>query len=241
MRATRDWRQAHTCGLTYCTVGMPALLRAAATGRLKSGESMPTKTCGRRCSMRAMRLRRSLSKRGSCLSTSARSMTESSSASCQGSQPSARMRAPAMPKNSAPGARSRIASMRPAPSASPDASPATIATLKREPAGSRKVIARAAAKACNTLLADQAPRARAQRLDERRQHGIPRGALLEQANRLLETQALTINGTVSLADAADLSRGKTATLEPLDVDAARLGGTAGDDDIGPDVPGDVGE
>ena len=52
-------------------------------------------------------------------------MTAISSARYHGSQPAAIIFGPAMPTNSASGACARNASMRPAPSVSPDASPAT--------------------------------------------------------------------------------------------------------------------
>ena len=56
--ATRDWRHAQTCGLTYCTVLMPARFSAAAAGLLKSCASMPMNASTPPRSMRAMSSRR---------------------------------------------------------------------------------------------------------------------------------------------------------------------------------------
>ena len=48
MVRTRPGRHAHTCGLTYCTVRMPAAFSRRARRRLNSGESMPMNTSGSR-------------------------------------------------------------------------------------------------------------------------------------------------------------------------------------------------
>ena len=69
--------------------------------------------------------RRRRSRRGSSRSGSIRPMTASASASSQQSQPCSRISGPPTPANSASGTDARIAAMRPAPSRSPDASPAT--------------------------------------------------------------------------------------------------------------------
>ena len=124
---TRPWRQAQTCGLTYCTVLIPARFRAAAAGLLKSGASMPMNASTWLRSMRSMSSRRNFRIRRKCGSTSKKPMTAISSARYHGSQPAAIIFGPAMPTNSAPGACSRNASISPAPSVSPDASPATSA------------------------------------------------------------------------------------------------------------------
>ena len=63
MLPTRLCRHAHTCGLTYCTVGMPAARKSRARPKLNSGASMPTNTSGRRGRIASMRAR-SRSKRG---------------------------------------------------------------------------------------------------------------------------------------------------------------------------------
>src|SRR5664279_1001858 len=83
------------------------------------------KTSGRNARARRRTSRRSASNRGRCFTTSASPMTASSSAACHVSRPAARMRGPPTPANTAFGKRSRNAAMSPAPSRSPDVSPAT--------------------------------------------------------------------------------------------------------------------
>jgi len=127
MVRTLPCRHAHTCGLTYCTVGMPCALSRAATRRLNSGESMPTKTSGRAASNRATRSRRSRSRRGRCFTISARPITASSSDDTQASQPASTMRGPATPYARSSGRRACSARSNPPPRLSPEASPATSA------------------------------------------------------------------------------------------------------------------
>ena len=104
MLCTRPCRHAHTCGLTYCTVGMPAARNRRANPRLNSGASMPTKTSGfARRNRRRIRAR-SVSRRGRSRRISNSPMTASDS---DGSQSLATGRlhfGPATPKNRAPGA-----------------------------------------------------------------------------------------------------------------------------------------
>src|SRR5882757_2054104 len=125
MVCTRFWRQAHTWGLTYCTVGMPARRRSRASRRLNSGASMPTNTSGF-ASMNERRTRaRNRNKRGRSRRISNKPMTASDSEGSQTSHPADCIFGPATPKNSTSGASRRSAWINPAPSVSPDASPAT--------------------------------------------------------------------------------------------------------------------
>src|ERR1700754_2425199 len=85
---------------------------------------MPTVTSGRAVMSLPRRALRRRSSRGRWLTTSAKPMTESSRMSCHDSKPRAIMRGPPMPTKRAPGKRNRKASMRSAPSWSPESSPA---------------------------------------------------------------------------------------------------------------------
>ncbi len=134
MRTTRPGRQAQTCGLTYCTVRMPAACSAGAKFRLNSGASTPMNRSGRAAIMRDRARRRSASSRGRCVSTSNRPITASDSAGSHCSHPAATMRGPAMPKNCASGWVSRSARISAAPRLSPEVSPATM-PMRRARAG----------------------------------------------------------------------------------------------------------
>src|SRR5690606_8359266 len=208
---TRDCRHAQICGLTYCTVGTPTARSAASAEMLKSGESMPMKTSGRAAFRRRIRSRRSLSSRGRWCSTSASPMTESSSARYHASQPAAPICPPPTPYTWASGTRSLAAAIRPAPSVSPDFSPATSANrLRRAMPGSTRYAAPAVA----------------QRVEQRLELGLLDRALGEHGDRVLELQTLPVHDLVSLADVTDLLRGEAPPLQALGVDAVRLRRTA---------------
>jgi hypothetical protein len=93
--------------------------------RLKSGASMPTNTSGGEPFQRLISERRNLSRRGICASGSINPKTANALASSQHSQPAATISGPATPSNVASGWRARIALINPAPSRSPEVSPAT--------------------------------------------------------------------------------------------------------------------
>src|SRR6201991_1195642 len=88
---------------------------------------MPTTTSGLSAINLATSARRSFSKRGRCLITSAKPNRESSRMSNQESSPWACMREPPMPTKLASGKRRRSAAIRSPPSWSPDSSPARMA------------------------------------------------------------------------------------------------------------------
>ena len=97
MLRARPCRHAHTCGLTYCTVGIPAACRLRANLKFVSGASIPTKTSGRAApNMRRMRAS-SLPSRGRSRSTSNSPITASDSAGSQLSHPAACIFGPARP------------------------------------------------------------------------------------------------------------------------------------------------
>src|SRR5580692_2225859 len=216
MRSTRLCRQAHTCGLTYWTVGIPASWRLRARRRFVSGASIPTNTSGR-ASMKARRKRRNSRKsRGSSRRISNNPMTASDSDGSQTSQPAARILGPATPKNCAVGSSRRSASISAAPSVSPDASPAT------SPTRSGAVMA---------LLANEAARAAFDEIDERPDLGLRCGRALEFLQRRLELQPGTIQHAIGAPDVADLLLGEPAPFEPLRVHAVRSRGPADRHDV----------
>ena len=118
-------RQAHTDGLTYCTVLIPASFSGFSTRRLKSGASIPINTSGGlsiKCCTNCLRI---FSRRGNRPSTSTKPITDNSSISNNVLQPAACIRGPAIPSNMASGKRRLSAFTSPSPKISPDNSPAT--------------------------------------------------------------------------------------------------------------------
>src|SRR6478736_8561579 len=106
-------------------------------------------------------------------------MTDSSSARNQGSQPAAIIFGPAMPTNRAPGTCCLSASMSPAPSVSPDCSPAASA-IRNSPV----------TRALPLGSAREAARAVLQRVEEHLELGLIDHELLDDPNRLVELERL---------------------------------------------------
>ena len=100
MVRTRPWRQAQTCGLTYCTVARPCALELRAGPRLNSLESMPTNTSGRQSRIRLRSVARSRRSRGRCVMTSVSPMTASSSMRARPRSRRPASSGPATPANS---------------------------------------------------------------------------------------------------------------------------------------------
>ena len=119
-------RHAHTEGLTYCTVLIPASFNGFSTRKLKSGASMPINTSGGlsiKCCTNCLRI---FSKRGKRPRTSTNPITDSSSISNSVLQPCACILGPAIPSKIASGKCALSAFISPSPKISPDSSPATI-------------------------------------------------------------------------------------------------------------------
>src|SRR3569623_75588 len=106
---------------------MPRAFSWHSRPRLKSGASMPMNTSGGAARSRRTNSLRMVSSSGRWPITSVSPITASFSAGNSASLPAAIMRGPAMPKNSAVGKCCLSALMRPAPSRSPESSPATSA------------------------------------------------------------------------------------------------------------------
>src|SRR3569623_1752617 len=178
---------------------MPLAFSWRSRPRLKSGASMPMNTSGGAARSRRANSLRMVSSSGRCPITSVSPITASFSAGNSASQPAAIKRGPAMPKISAVGKCCLSASMRPAPSRSPEASPATSAM--------RRVMNSAQAAAAGLF----------QEADH----------LLHLRCRLRECILLgEIAAVKKLVGAAQLSNGlgaETAAAQTLDVEAVRRG------------------
>src|SRR5688572_28793532 len=252
MVATRDWRHAQTCGLTYCTVLMPAAFNATAAGLLKSCASMPMNASIPPCSMREINSRRSFKIRRKCGRTSKKPMTAISSERYHASQPAAIIFGPAMPTNLESGASLRSSSMRPAPSVSPDASPATSANLSERFIGPHRAVfrrlsggpsrAHARRRPCGPIRAHarrrpwcrstrEAARAVAQGIQEEFDLGLGRYERRQLGDGFVELEVLAVDDAISPADVAELVRREAAPLEAFGVDATRLGRPARDRDV----------
>src|SRR5690606_5302940 len=125
-------------------------------------------------------------------------MTDSSSAWYHASQPASIMPSPAIPTNCASGWRDFSSRISPAPSVSPDLSPATNATRS-----GRTDLSRASGTAACTS-ADDASRTISQRLYERLEFRMPARARDELVQRFLELQSLSVYEPVGLAQIAQL-------------------------------------
>src|SRR6056297_457491 len=217
---------------------MPAARNWRSTRRLKSGESIPMTTSGRRAWKPRTSCLRIRSSSGRCRITSARPITDRRSIGTQLSTPAAIMAGPPMPWNVASGYRRRISCTSPAPSRSPEASPAMMPTRRPPRRESRE---------CSLLagiapprLAHDAARGVPDGGREDVQFGLVRGELLDLGERLGQLQPAAIKQLVAVADVRDLRGTEAASLQALGVDAVRARRGAADHDVGRHILADAG-
>src|SRR5258708_29918580 len=181
---------------------------------------MPTKTSGRA----AMNDRRSRpsnrTKRGKSRRISKRPITASDSDGSHAAHPAARILGPATPKNSASGASRRSAWIKPAPSVSPDASPATRPTRS----GMR-------------FLSNDAARAASDEIDERPDLFLSDGRLVEFLQCGLQFEARAVEHAIGPAHVANLIVAEAAPLQTHRIDAVRLRGLPHGHHIRRHIPG----
>src|SRR6266851_4298295 len=210
-------RQAQTWGLTYCTVGIPAVRRSRARRRLNSGASIPTNTSGLAARNKARIRARRRSRRGRWRTISNKPITASDSAGSQTSQPAACIFGPATPKNFASGARRRSALMRSAPKVSPDASPATRPTRSGTDIANRNE----RWKACCSYLPNDAAFAALDEFNEGPDLHLGLGHFLEFLKSRLQFKPRAVQQSVRAAYVQDLLGSEAPPLQAYPVDAVR--------------------